>query len=83
MLGKLLGAFLGEKIAGRNEGVKGAILGAGTAALAKRGLGPLATAVALGWGAKKLYRWNKERKNRPARYPSDAAGVSSSWGGFS
>lgn len=27
MLGKLAGAFLGNRMAGRNDGVKGAILG--------------------------------------------------------
>ena len=36
MLGKIAGAFLGEKIAGRNNGAKGAILGYGAAALARR-----------------------------------------------
>ena len=32
MLGKLAGAFIGEKIAGRNRGLRGALLGAGWAA---------------------------------------------------
>src|SRR4051812_14091064 len=36
MMGKLFGAWLGDKIAGPNSGAKGAILGYGTAALAKR-----------------------------------------------
>ena len=36
MLGKLAGAWLGSKVAGRNEGAKGAILGYGAAALARR-----------------------------------------------
>ena len=36
MLGKLAGAWLGEKVAGPNKGAKGAILGYGAAALAKR-----------------------------------------------
>jgi hypothetical protein len=69
MLGKLAGALIGERIAGRNRGAKGAIIGAGVAAVARRGFGPLAGALALGWGAKKLWEW---RKGRPARFPADA-----------
>lgn len=69
MLGKLAGAWVGNRIAGRNSGAKGAILGAGAAAVARRGLGPLAGALALGWGAKKLWEW---RKGRPVRFPEDA-----------
>ena len=70
MLGKLAGAWIGRRIAGRNSGAKGAILGYGAAALARRGLGPLAAVAALGWGAKKLY---KRRGRRSPTYPSDAA----------
>ena len=70
MFGKLAGAFIGRRIAGRNSGAKGALLGYGAAALARRGLGPLGLAIGLGWGAKKLM----ERRNarRGTRYPSDA-----------
>ena len=71
MLVNVAGALLGRGLAGRNDGAKGAILGAGAAALARRGFGPLGTALALGWGAKKLYEWNRERR-RPARYPTEA-----------
>ena len=70
MLGKLAGAWLGSRIAGRNSGVRGALVGYGTAALARRGLGPLAAAAAIGWGAKKLY---ERRRRRTPSYPSDAA----------
>ena len=69
MLGKLAGAFIGNRIAGRNRGAKGAILGAGAAAVARRGFGPLAGALALGWGAKKLWDW---RKGRSPRFPAGA-----------
>lgn len=55
MLGKIAGAFIGNKIAGRNDGAKGALLGLGVAALARRGLGPLGLALGAGWAAKKLY----------------------------
>jgi hypothetical protein len=69
MLGKLAGAFIGQRVAGRNSGAKGALLGAGLAAIARRGFGPLAGALALGWGAKKLY---ERRKGRQPGFPGEA-----------
>ena len=69
MFGKLAGAWLGNKVAGSNNGAKGALLGYGAAALARRGLGPLAAGALVVWGAKNLYR---RRAGRSARYPSDA-----------
>ena len=71
MLGKLAGAYVGEKMAGRNRGLRGAILGAGVAAVARRGLGPLALALGAGWGAKKM--WDKRQERRNPHYPSDAS----------
>jgi hypothetical protein len=73
MLGKLAGAFIGDKIAGKNSGAKGAIVGAGIAALAKRGLPTLLGAAAVGYGLKKL--WDR-RSNSPSD-PSDATPSSS------
>jgi hypothetical protein len=68
MLGKLAGAWIGEKVAGRNEGAKGAILGYGAAALAKRSV-PLLAGVALGgWAFKK---WRDKRRAKVS-YPSEA-----------
>ena len=72
MLGKIAGAFLGSRIAGRNEGVKGALLGAAGAHIARRGLGGLGTLALAGYGAKKLYDWNRARRTSP-RYPASAA----------
>ena len=54
MLGKILGAIVGEKLAGRNSKLKGAMVGAAVPAIAKRGLGSLALVVAAGWSVKKL-----------------------------
>jgi len=71
MLGKLAGAYVGEKMAGRNRGMRGAILGAGVAAVARRGLGPLALALGAGWAAKKM--WDKRQDRRNPHYPSDAS----------
>ena len=69
MLGKLAGAWLGNKVAGRNSGAKGAILGYGATALARRGLGPLAAGAAVLWGFNKL----RARRARSPRYPSEAS----------
>ena len=71
MLGKLAGADLGEKMAGRNRGLRGALMGAGLAAVARRGLGPLALALGAGWAAKKM--WDKRQERRHPHYPSDAS----------
>ena len=70
MLGKIAGALIGRRIAGRHSRAKGALLGYGVAALARRGLAPLAAVAAIGWGAKKLY---DRRRGRAPSYPSDSA----------
>ena len=54
MLAKILGAIAGEKFAGRNNKLTGALVGAAVPVIAKRGLGPLGLVLAVGWGAKKL-----------------------------
>jgi hypothetical protein len=69
MIGKLFGAWLGEKVAGKNEGAKGAMLGYGAAALAKRSVPTLAALALGGWAFKK---WRDRRRSEPA-YPSDAS----------
>jgi hypothetical protein len=71
MLGRLAGAMIGKRLAGRNSGLKGAILGYGVATIARRGLGPLGLAMGLGWGAKKL--WERRQERRHPHYPSEAA----------
>ena len=71
MLGKIAGALIGNRVAGSNSGAKGALLGLVGARIASRGFGPLGTALAVGYGAKKLYDWNRSRK-APASYPSSA-----------
>ncbi len=70
MLGKLAGAFIGNKVAGRHDGAKGALIGLGLAAIARRGLGPLGLALGAGWAAKKFY--DKRQAGRGATYPGDA-----------
>jgi hypothetical protein len=68
MLGKLAGAWVGEKIAGPNRGAKGAILGYGASALAKRSLPTLAAVALGGWAFRK---W-RDRRRAAASYPSEA-----------
>jgi hypothetical protein len=75
MLGKLFGAYVGQKAAGRNRGLRGAMIGAGAAAVAKRGVGPLALALGAGWAAKKML--NRRSRGRPT-YPSEATPASPS-----
>lgn len=73
MLGKIAAILIGNKVAGRGGGgLGGAFLGATGARIASRGrLGGLGTALAVGYGAKKLYEWNRSRKMSPG-YPRSA-----------
>ncbi len=68
MLGKLAGAWLGSKVAGRHSGAKGAMLGYGAAALARRSVPALAAVAVGGWAFNK---W-RDRKGRTPHYPSEA-----------
>ncbi|HKX90846.1 MAG TPA: hypothetical protein VJM15_00260 [Sphingomicrobium sp.] len=70
MIGKLFGAWLGGKVAGRNSGAKGAILGYGAAGLARRSV-PALAAVALGGWAFRKWR-DRQARRRPA-YPAHAS----------
>jgi len=62
MLGKILGAIAGEKLAGPNRKLTGTLVGAAIPAIARRGLGPLAVVAAVGWGAKKLLDRRRNRR---------------------
>ena len=68
MLGKLAGAWLGEKVAGPHKGGRGAIIGYGVAALARRSVPALAAVAVGGWAFRK---WRDKRRARAA-YPSEA-----------
>lgn len=71
MIGKFLGAMLGERVAGRNAGFKGAMIGAATPWLVRRAFTPLGVAALGVWGAKKL--WDRRRAARDGRVNSPAA----------
>lgn len=66
MLAKILGAIAGERLAGRNSKVTGALVGAAVPVIARRGLGPLGLALGAGWVAKKLYDKRQARRGRAA-----------------
>jgi hypothetical protein len=63
MLGKIASAFIGKKLAGRNEGARGALMGLAAPMIARRAFGPLGLALAGGYAAKKIY---DRRHNRAA-----------------
>ena len=69
MLGKLAGAWLGEKLAGPNRGTKGAIIGYGAAALARRSVPALAAVTLGGWAFRKL----RDRRRSSRAYASEAS----------
>lgn len=61
MIGKLIGAAIGRRVAGRNSGAKGVILGAMAPMVARRAMGPLGLVLGGGYLAKKVYDGRKRR----------------------
>lgn len=62
MIGKLIGAAVGRRVAGRNNGMKGMLMGAAAPWVVRRMFGPLGLAVAGGYAAKKYYDSRKRRR---------------------
>jgi hypothetical protein len=62
MIGKLIGASIGRRIAGRNQGLKGALLGAAAPWLLRRAFTPLGFAAMGAYGAKKLHDRRRARR---------------------
>jgi hypothetical protein len=62
MIGKLVGAAVGRRLAGRGEGGRGLLIGALAPVIAKRAFGPLGLAVAGGYVAKKI--WDRRQRSR-------------------
>ena len=65
VIAQILGALAGEKIAGRNSKLTGALVGAAIPAIARRGLGPLGLVLAAGYGAKKLIDYRRAKRSAP------------------
>ncbi len=61
MIGKIIGAAIGRRVAGRYNGGKGMLVGALVPMIARRALGPLGLALAGGYAAKKYYDTRKLR----------------------
>ena len=68
MIGKIAGAMLGRKLAGRYDGGTGLLVGALAPAIARRAFGPVGLAVGGAWVAKKL--WDRRRASRVANAPT-------------
>ena len=62
MIGKFISAGIGNRIAGRNQGLKGTLLGAAAPWLARRAFTPLGLAALGAYGAKKLYDRRRARR---------------------
>jgi len=67
MIGKLIGAGIGRRIAGRNDGFRGAMLGAAAPWLIRRAFTPLGFAAMGAYGAKKLYDRRRARRAASVR----------------
>ena len=70
MIGKLIGAGIGRRIAGRNEGFRGALIGAATPWLLRRAFTPLGVAALGAYGAKKLYDRRRARRSGAVATPA-------------
>lgn len=66
MIGKLIGAGIGRRLAGRNEGARGALIGAAAPWLLRRAFTPLGIAALGAYGAKKIYDRRRARRARTA-----------------
>ena len=63
MIGKIIGAAVGRRVAGRYEGTQGAILGALAPVILKRAFGPLGLVVGGAYLGKK-YLDSRKRRTR-------------------
>lgn len=74
MLGKIAGALIGERMAGKNRGAKGAILGIVAETVVRKVVPTIAAIAILGYAYKKARDFLEEEfgDSEPA-YPSEAA----------
>ena len=66
MIGKIIGAGIGRRLAGPDQGLKGALLGAAAPWLIRRAFTPLGFAALGAYGAIKLYDRHRARQNAGA-----------------
>ena len=62
MIGKLIGAGIGRRLAGPGQGLKGVLIGAAAPWVLRRAFTPLGIAVIGAYGAKKLYDRHRARR---------------------
>lgn len=67
MIGKIVAGEIGRRIAGRDNGIKGALLGAAAPWLLRRAFTPAGIAIIGAIAAKKLYDAKKERDRNDVR----------------
>ena len=73
MLGKIAGALIGERIAGRNRGAKGAILGVVAETVIRKVVPTVAAIAILGLAYKKARDFLEEEfGDKEPTYPSEA-----------
>jgi hypothetical protein len=65
MIGKMIGAAVGRKIAGRQAGMKGMLLGAAAPWLVRRAFTPLGLVAMGAYGVKKYYDSRRARDAGP------------------
>ena len=63
MIGRIIGAAVGKKMAGRHNGAKGMLIGALAPSIIRRAFGPLGLAIGGGYLAKKYY--DNRKTHRP------------------
>ena len=73
MIGKIIGAVVGRRIAGRYSGGRGMLLGAAAPWLLRRAFTPLGVAAMGAYGAKKIY--DKRRSRRAGRIDTPAGQI--------
>lgn len=62
MIAKIVAAEVGRRLAGRENGVKGALIGAAAPWLLRRAFTPAGIAIIGAYAAKKMYDMKKERQ---------------------
>ena len=73
MLGKIAGALIGERVAGRNRGAKGAILGIVAETMVRKVVPTIAAVAVLGYAYKKTKDFLREEfEGTKPSYPSEA-----------
>lgn len=72
MIGKIVAAEVGRRLAGRDNGIKGALIGAAAPWLIRRAFTPIGIAIIGGIAAKALYDRKKGRERAADATPVNA-----------